>query len=113
MLVVTAPGVVASPVMPTIDANGLTIGYDVDRCRSAAHLLHGATSDAAADFRGHLPALSKAFRCYTPDARGHGRTRWDAATGGFSADWLADDLLAFADALGLDTFHLLGFSLGG
>ena len=37
---------------------------------------------------------------------------WDTAANGFSADWLADDLLAFADALGLDTFHLLGFSLG-
>ena len=98
--------------MPTIDANGLTIGYDTVGAGPPLVLLHGATSDAARDFREILPALSKAFRCYTPDARGHGRTRWDADTGGFSADWLADDLLAFADALGLETFHLLGFSLG-
>ena len=98
--------------MPTIDANGLTIGYDVAGKGPPLILLHGATSDAARDFRGQLPTLMQAFRCYTPDARGHGRTRWDTATAGFSADWLADDLLAFADALGLDTFHLLGFSLG-
>ena len=25
---------------------------------------------------------------------------------------LVDDVLAFVDALGLDTFHLLGFSMG-
>lgn len=99
--------------MPTIDANGLTIGYDVAGAGPPLILLHGATSDAARDFRDQLPTLTQAFRCYTPDARGHGRTRWDTAAGGFSADWLAEDLLAFADALGLDTFHLLGFSLGG
>ena len=98
--------------MPTIDANGLTIGYDVAGAGPPLILLHGATSDAARDFREQLPTLMGAFRCYTPDARGHARTRWDTAAGGFSADWLADDLLAFADALGLDTFHLLGFSLG-
>ena len=91
--------------MPTIDANGLTVGYDVAGAGPPLILLHGATSDAARDFRGQLPTLTEAFRCYTPDARGHGRTRWDTATGGFSADWLADDLLAFADALGLETFH--------
>jgi pimeloyl-ACP methyl ester carboxylesterase len=98
--------------MPTIDANGLTIGYDVAGVGPPLILLHGATSDAGRDFRGILPALREAFRCYMPDARGHGRTRWDTAAGGFSADWLADDVLALADALGLDTFHLLGFSLG-
>jgi len=98
--------------MPTIEANGLTIGYEVAGAGPPLILLHGATSDAARDFRGVLPALSHAFRCYTPDARGHARTRWDTAAGGFSADWLADDLLAFADALELETFHLLGFSLG-
>jgi 3-oxoadipate enol-lactonase len=75
-------------------------------------MLHGATSLAARDFRGQLPGLQQAFRTYAPDARGHGRTRWDTAAGGFSADWLADDLLAFADALELGTFHLIGFSLG-
>ena len=98
--------------MATIDANGLAIGYDVVGAGPPLILLHGATSGAGRDFRGILPMLSKAFRCYTPDARGHGRTRWDTATGGFSTDWLADDVIAFADSLELATFHLLGFSLG-
>jgi 3-oxoadipate enol-lactonase len=96
----------------TIEANGLSIGYDVDGAGPPLILLHGATSLGSRDFRGQLPALRDRFRCYTPDARGHGRTRWDTAANGFSADWLADDLLAFADALELETFHLLGFSLG-
>ena len=98
--------------MPTIDANGLRIGYDVAGAGPPLILLHGATSVASRDFRGQLPSLRRAFRCYTPDARGHGRTRWDVAADGFEAAWLVDDVLAFADALGLATFHLLGFSLG-
>ena len=98
--------------MPTIDANGLRIGYDVAGAGPPLILLHGATSVASRDFRAQLPSLRKAFRCYTPDARGHGRTRWDVAADGFEAAWLADDVIAFADALGLGTFHLLGFSLG-
>ena len=98
--------------MPTIDANGLRIGYDVAGAGPPLLLLHGATSTGGRDFAGQLHSLSRAFRCYTPDARGHGRTRWDTATGGFDAAWLVDDALEFADALGLATFHLLGFSLG-
>jgi pimeloyl-ACP methyl ester carboxylesterase len=55
--------------------------------------------------------LSTTFRIHLPDARGHGATRWDAALG-VHADWLVADLDAYADALGLDSVHLLGFSMG-
>lgn len=98
--------------MATIEANGLRIGYDAEGAGPPLILLHGATSVGARDFRAQLPSLRQAFRCFLPDARGHGRTRWDTAAGGFDADWLADDVLAFADALELDTFHMIGFSLG-
>src|SRR5512141_1636282 len=98
--------------MPTIDANGLRIGFDVAGAGPPLVLLHGASSVGARDFSAQLPWLQSAFRCYLPDARGHGRTRWDTAADGFSADELADDVIAFAEALGLGTFHLLGFSLG-
>jgi len=74
-------------------------------------ILHGATSSAAEDFAAQIPSMSKAFHLYMPDARGHGGTRWDAADG-FSQEWLAGDLAAFVDAVGLTTFHLLGFSMG-
>ena len=64
-----------------------------------------------ATFAAQIPALAESFRLYLPDARGHGRTRWDAADG-FEAEWLVDDLEAFVDALGLRTFHLIGYSMG-
>jgi pimeloyl-ACP methyl ester carboxylesterase len=55
--------------------------------------------------------MAKGFLIHIPDARGHGRTRWDARNG-FEYGWLVDDLTAFVDGLGLDSFHLLGFSMG-
>jgi pimeloyl-ACP methyl ester carboxylesterase len=97
--------------VPTIRANGLDIGYDVEGAGPPLVVLHGATSLAREDFAAQLPSMSRAFRVYMPDARGHGRTRWDAREG-FRYDWLVDDLVAFVDELGLGTFHLLGFSMG-
>ena len=97
--------------MPTLRANGLDIGYDVRGAGPPLVILHGATSLGREDFAAQLPSLSKAFLTYLPDARGHGRTRWDAADG-FEYSWLVDDLAAFVDGLGIDSFHLLGFSMG-
>lgn len=97
--------------MPTVPANGLDVGYDVHGAGPPAILLHGATSTGAEDFAAQIPLFSRAFLVHLPDARGHGRTRWDPAAG-FESEWLVDDLVAFADALGLQTFHLVGFSMG-
>ena len=97
--------------MPTIRANGLDVGYDVVGAGPPLVALHGASSLGREDFAAQLPGMSKAFLIHLPDARGHGRTRWDAANG-FEYRWLVDDLVAFVDGLGLDSFHLVGFSMG-
>jgi non-heme chloroperoxidase len=103
--------------MPTVRANGIDIGYDIDVPDGADEstpiliLLHGATSIGADDWAAQRPILGKSFRTYLPDARGHGRTRWDVADG-WTHGQLVDDLEAFVDALGLERFHLAGFSMG-
>jgi pimeloyl-ACP methyl ester carboxylesterase len=97
--------------VPTLRANDLDIAYDVQGAGPPLVALHGATSLGKEDFAAQLPSLSKAFLVHLPDARGHGRTRWNAAAG-FRYDWLVDDMTAFVDALGMDSFHLLGFSMG-
>ena len=97
--------------MPTVAANGLEIGYDVAGAGPPLVMLHGATSIGRDDWAAQVPLFGRAFRLYMPDARGHGRTRWDAADG-WSNDMTVDDLRAFVDALGMETFHLLGFSMG-
>ncbi|MGZ3585710.1 MAG: alpha/beta fold hydrolase [Candidatus Limnocylindrales bacterium] len=98
--------------MPTVRANGLEVHYLVEGAGPPLVMLHGATRTAGEDFAAQLPAMCRAFRIFLPDARGHGGTRWDAAAG-FSTELLVADLEAFSDALGLETFHLVGFSLGG
>jgi pimeloyl-ACP methyl ester carboxylesterase len=95
----------------SVAANGVEIGYDVLGAGPPMVLLHGATSLGREDFAAQLPLMSKSFLLHLPDARGHGRTRWDAANG-FEYQWLVDDLEAFVDVIGLETFHLVGFSMG-
>ena len=97
--------------MPVVAANGLDIAYETHGSGPPLVMLHGATSIGREDFAAQIPLFSKAFQLVLPDARGHGGTRWDAARG-FRYDWLVDDVAAFTDALGLETFHLLGFSMG-
>jgi pimeloyl-ACP methyl ester carboxylesterase len=97
--------------VPFVRANGLDIAYETRGAGPPLVALHGATSLGLEDFAAQLPLMSRAFLVHLPEARGHGRTRWDAAEG-FRYDWLVDDLVAFADALGLDSFHLLGLSMG-
>ncbi len=98
--------------MPHVRANGLGIGYEVVGEGPPLLLLHGASSGGRLDFGHQLARFRREFTCFLPDARGHGATRWDAADG-FEYDWLLDDTIAFADALGLGAVHLMGFSMGG
>ena len=97
--------------MPTVDANGITINYTVEGAGPPLIMLHGATSSPLEDWAAQRPAFRRAFRLYLPDARGHAGTKWDAREG-FTNQMLVADVLGFADALDLDTFHLVGFSMG-
>jgi len=58
-----------------------------------------------------LPHLRDRFALLRIDTRGHGAST--AEPGDFSMPTLADDVLAVADAAGLETFALAGVSLGG
>jgi len=97
--------------MPTIRANELEIAYDDIGTGPPLVLLHGASTTGRQTFAPLIPMLADSFRLVLPDARGHGRTRWDAANG-FKAEWLVDDLSALVDGLDLPTFHLMGYSMG-
>ena len=98
--------------MPTIHANDLDIAYERLGAGPPLVLLHAASSLGRVDFAAQIPHLASAFALVLPDARGHGRTQWDPEAG-FDAGMLVDDLEAFVDAIGIDTFHLMGFSMGG
>lgn len=60
---------------------------------------------------GVLPHLRDRFALLRIDTRGHGASI--AEPGDYSLAMLADDVLAVADAAGLDRFSIAGVSLGG
>ena len=99
--------------MPLIRAGGLDIGYEVAGAGPPLVALHSAGGSGRDDFAGLLPRLASAFSVHLPDARGHATSRWDVTAGGFDTDAMVADVEAFVDALGLRTFHLVGYSMGG
>ncbi len=56
-------------------------------------------------------ALSRSFRVIRPDMRGHGLTT--LTPGPYSIAQLAQDALAVLSALGIETAHVAGISIGG
>jgi pimeloyl-ACP methyl ester carboxylesterase len=62
-------------------------------------------------WRHQIPELAKTHRVYAPDLRGLGWS--DAPPGAYGKMGLAADVLALADALGLDAFDLVGHDWGG
>lgn len=74
-------------------------------------LAHGATGSIADNYAALAPALAAAgHTVVAPDYPGSGET--PRATGPLTLDGLADALVAQAVAAGVETFTLVGFSLG-
>jgi esterase len=101
----------AQPRSDTLDVRGLRFHY-VDwggEGLPVGVFLHGFTGNARTwDHAAH--SLRDRFRVLALDQRGHGDTEWAPVYGSRS---MVDDLGAFADALALDRFSLVGASMGG
>ena len=93
-----------------IPANGLEIFYRESGRGKPLILLHGAT-DTHKLWQSFVPTLSKSFRVFTPDSRGHGRTLNPSQE--LSYQTLADDLAAFINELDLKRPFVFGYSDGG
>lgn len=96
----------------TVDIpNGETIGY---RKRAGGDiplvLLHGNLASSK-HFDVVFEAMDERYTLYAMDMRGFGASTYRTAIEGV-ADFAAD-VAAFADAVGLDSFHLGGWSFGG
>jgi len=74
-------------------------------------LVHGNASSARffEEFMAALPG----FRVYAPDLRGYGASEAKPVEAARGLRDYADDIHALVEALGLGSFHLLGWSLGG
>ena len=96
--------------MPTIDVNGQTLYYEVHGEGEPLLCVMGLSADTLA-WTLQVPAFSAGYRTVIFDNRDVGQS--SAADAPYEIADMANDTLALADALELDSFHLLGVSMGG
>src|SRR3954470_18049364 len=75
-------------------------------------LLHGFP-ESHRTWRGVAPDLAREFRVIAPDQRGFGASDKPLGVDAYRTDRILEDLIALADALGLERFTLVGHDWGG
>ncbi|HKK31652.1 MAG TPA: 3-oxoadipate enol-lactonase [Alphaproteobacteria bacterium] len=99
-------------MVETVSVNGIRIAYAEDGPANGPPLVMSHSLSASqAMWEPQLPALTDRYRVIRIDTRGHGSS--DAPAGEYTLEGLADDVLAVADALNIETFHFCGLSMGG
>lgn len=73
--------------------------------------LHSSFTRGVMAFSAQIPIFPLKYRCLLPDMRGHGMTKAPGLE--WSVPELAEDMIVFLTALGIDKSHLIGYSLGG
>jgi 3-oxoadipate enol-lactonase len=95
-----------------INANGISINYQVDGPEAAPWLIF--SNSLLTDFSmwdEQVAEMKKSFRVLRYDQRGHGGTQ--APEGKYDFDLLSADVITLMDALGIKRAHFAGISMGG
>lgn len=96
--------------MPKARINDINIYYEVHGEGEPLLLIHGLAGRGDG-FARQIPALSKQFRVITFDNRGVGET--DQPEEPYSIPQMADDAAGLLEALGVESSHVFGVSMGG
>jgi pimeloyl-ACP methyl ester carboxylesterase len=102
-----------SPTTPKVrgyvDAGGLRTYYEVVGAGEPLVLLHGGLFPIET-IGGLTACLAERFRVYLPERRGHGRT--PDVEGPITYEVMAEDTVAFLEAVGLGSADVVGWSDG-
>ena len=99
--------------MPHLPLDDFEIYHELHGDRGdAVVLVHGYTGDLG-DWRHQVADLACDHRVLAMDHRGHGRSGAPRDRASYTIERMADDVLAVADAVGFERFHLVGHSMGG
>lgn len=93
-----------------VDADGLQVWYTEQGQGPPLILVHGGLGTGGMWSERAVAGLARDYRVLMPDSRGHGRTANPANTLGYGQ--MADDVAAFAAALGIERPLVLGYSDG-
>jgi pimeloyl-ACP methyl ester carboxylesterase len=95
--------------MPRVDVDGLSINYDVQGEGEPLLLIPYTSADHAC-YAFQLPAYTEHFSCIALDLPGSGESA--SPPGPYSTEGYADQVAAFLGALGIESAHVAGVSLG-
>jgi len=95
--------------MPQAEVDGLTINYEVQGEGEPLLLIPYTSADHAC-YAFQLPAYTEHFSCIQIDLPGSGES--DKPPGPYSTDGYADQVAAFLGAIGVESAHAAGVSLG-
>jgi pimeloyl-ACP methyl ester carboxylesterase len=95
--------------MPTVQANGIEIYYEVQGEGEPLVLIPYLAADQAC-YAFQVAEYAKHFTCYSVDLRGAGLSGKPEGT--YTTELFADDVAAFMQAAGVGQAHVFGLSLG-
>jgi pimeloyl-ACP methyl ester carboxylesterase len=96
--------------MPKIKVDDITVNYEQQGSGEPLVLIPYLTADHAC-YAFQVPEYSRHFTCISLDLRGTGES--DDPGGAYTTETLADDVAAFMNAVGVQSAHVAGLSLGG
>lgn len=98
----------------TTSADGSQVAYERHGAGPALLLLHGGGGSRQEwQAAGYIERLQDYFTVITLDLRGHGESAAPLDPAGYTSYKMGQDMLAVADACGMDHFALWGMSFGG
>ena len=95
--------------MPTVQANGIEINYEVQGEGEPMVLIPYLAADQAC-YAFQVAEYAKYFTCFSVDLRGAGLS--SKPEGVYTTELMADDIAAFMQAAGIGQAHIFGVSLG-
>lgn len=95
--------------MPTVNANGITIGYEEKGQGDPLILIMGLGADGQR-WEDHVNAYAEHFRCIMMDNRGAGQS--DKPIGPYTTEMMAEDTAGLMEALGIENARVAGISMG-
>lgn len=99
------------PITQRIETNGTCLQlYEHSQSGEPLLFLHPGVQAGSVFFAPILQNFIQEYRVLTVDLRGHGQSEWSAD--GYEIENMAEDLVGVLDALGLQSLHIVGNSLG-
>jgi pimeloyl-ACP methyl ester carboxylesterase len=95
--------------MPTVQANGIDMYFERQGEGPPLVLIPYLAADQAC-YAFQVGEYARHFTCFSVDLRGAGLS--GKPEGSYTTELLADDVAAFMQAVGLDSAHVAGLSLG-